>query len=59
MLWKIYQLIKISEKSLWQEKFSLNLQVGMSGALVDTLLPTTDLVLDRAEKKDKVRAFVK
>lgn len=30
----------------------------MSSFLVDTLLPTTDLVLDRAEKKDRVRAFV-
>lgn len=30
----------------------------ISSFLVDTLLPTTDLVLDRAEKKDKVRAFV-
>lgn len=30
----------------------------ISSFLVDTLLPTTDLVLDRAEKKDRVRAFV-
>lgn len=30
----------------------------ISSFLVDTLLPTTDLVLGRAEKKDRVRAFV-
>lgn len=30
----------------------------ISSFLVDTLLPTTDLVLDRGEKKDRVRKFV-
>lgn len=30
----------------------------ISSFLVDTLLPTTDLVLDRAEKKDRVRDFI-
>lgn len=30
----------------------------ISSFLVDTLLPTTDLVLDRGEKKDRVREFV-
>lgn len=30
----------------------------ISSFLADTLLPTTDLVLDRAEKKDRVQAFI-
>lgn len=30
----------------------------ISSFLADTLLPTTDLVLDRAEKKDRVKAFI-
>ena len=38
------------------KKFS-NLSEGLSNFLVDTLLPTTDLVMDRAEKKEQVKLF--
>jgi len=35
-----------------------HLAENISTFLADTLLPTTDLVLDRAEKKDRVKLFV-
>ena len=45
-------------KELIAGKVFLKFADEISSFLVDTLLPTTDLVLDRAEKKDRVRAFV-
>jgi len=45
-------------KELLEEKIFPNFSDEISSFLVDTLLPTTDLVMDSAEKKDKVQTFI-
>lgn len=45
-------------KELMAGKIFKNFAEEISSFLVDTLLPTTDLVLDRGEKKDRVQAFI-
>lgn len=45
-------------KELMSGKIFKNFADEISSFLVDTLLPTTDLVLDRGEKKDRVQAFI-
>lgn len=45
-------------KELMAGKIFKNFADEISSFLVDTLLPTTDLVLDRGEKKDRVQAFI-
>lgn len=44
-------------KELMEGKIFSHLSENISTFLVDTLLPTTDLVMDRAEKKEKVKLF--
>nr|WP_307776430.1 S-methyl-5-thioribose kinase [uncultured Cetobacterium sp.] len=45
-------------KELMAGKIFKNFADNISTFLVETLLPTTDLVLDRAEKKDNVKEFI-
>lgn len=45
-------------KELLEEKIFPNFSDEISSFLVDTLLPTTDLVMDSGEKKDKVQTFI-
>ena len=45
-------------KELMDGKIFNNFADEISSFLADTLLPTTDLVLDRGEKKDRVKAFI-
>ncbi len=44
-------------KELMENRFYPHLSEGISDFLADTLLPTTDLVLDAEEKKNRVRFF--
>ena len=44
-------------KELMENRFYPHLSDGISDFLADTLLPTTDLVLDAEEKKQRVRFF--
>lgn len=44
-------------KELMEGKTFSHFSENISTFLVDTLLPTTDLVMDRAEKKEKVKLF--
>ena len=45
-------------KELMAGKIFKNLSEDISTFMVDVLLPTTDLVLDRADKKNKVKDFI-
>ena len=45
-------------KELMDGKIFKNFADEISSFLADTLLPTTDLVLDRGEKKDRVKTFI-
>jgi len=45
-------------KELLKEKIFPNFSDKISSFLVDTLLPTTDLVMDSGEKKHKVQTFI-
>ncbi|MGX6591918.1 S-methyl-5-thioribose kinase [Cetobacterium ceti] len=45
-------------RELLQGKIFKNFPDEISSFLVDTLLPTTDLVLDRGTKKDRVKEFI-
>lgn len=45
-------------KELLEEKIFPNFSDEISSFLVDTLLPTTDVVMDSGEKKDKVKNFI-
>ena len=45
-------------KELLEEKIFPKFADEISSFLVDTLLPTTDLVLDSAKKKDRVKEFI-
>ncbi|MFK4785800.1 S-methyl-5-thioribose kinase [Fusobacterium sp. MFO224] len=45
-------------KELLKEKIFPNFSDEISSFLVDTLLPTTDLVMNSAEKKEKVQSFI-
>lgn len=45
-------------KELMDGKIFENFADEISSFLADTLLPTTDLVLDRGEKKNRVKAFI-
>lgn len=46
------------KKELLKEKIFPHFSKDISSFLVDTLLPTTDLVMDSGEKKDKVKSFI-
>lgn len=45
-------------KELLEEKMFPNFSDEISSFLVDTLLPTTDLVMNSADKKEKVKSFI-
>lgn len=45
-------------KELLEEKMFPNFSNEISSFLVDTLLPTTDLVMNSADKKEKVKSFI-
>ena len=56
-LWRTFPPTKISAKGLAAGRVYGHLSENLSDFLAQSLLPTTDLVMDRQEKKKQVKFF--